>query len=1287
MDRKLLPYEHQLIEALGVTKEEYLNFVDIQQEYQDPKAGTKLDIRNDTGVVAIVLTVVGILFQVGAALLTPKPQIPDIDTAKNQRRSREQRFAPTFGFNSAQELASYGDPINLVYTNTSQNPNGGVRVAGSLVWSGIENFGSTQFIQLLLVLGASRIRRIKEEYTAFGQVGLQDFDPALVWMFYKQNDGRSGAALFDDIVFGYPTGKQNAGLTEQLKYLPPRLKDQASNAPVCRILTHNRGYQQGFSQAYSPTTASAFGAYDPVPIFVKYFGRDEDGDEEDAPNRITVVGNNWGGTREGDLFRLRFEKRGNEDEDIRRSMDDTRERLFETIDYGGTYLLGSAKYALEFKSPENIANSDVECRFRCIQDGNNPFTFYTNDEDSDRQLIKVDLTKLIAARNALEGNRKYSAAISIVGLGVSYDFSGSTQVTWKDENNISYTVYIPRSGSIKYTERQQKKALADPKKLLTDQERRRLKSSRKDLKAYRRRINKGVFDDISKIEREVRQKVRNNTRMKIQKQKKKDKQKIIRDAASDFVQNKISRSQKNRISTSAREDISQIEEIIIELENRFVAEVREQYIAQVEDNEGSFTGLDGKTYPYGGLDQIENALQESQVASSKIIDQIGQDALNDAYETLLDEKDEALEKIKDVIKQYKKQKIDPNKRNKNFYTKCLVKSESASYETISAVDLVKFSIKSTIFRRIAGRQKQYGEEKVSEYKTNDNGVHARVAFFEVSYKEVNSDGVYKKFPFIFAVRSGTESDVYNQLNFEPSQSGTNRKRWQFKFDPVIDIMADRVGPSIGLIADSGSVQSETHQGNTWWWRGEKLEGLKGGYPLIMDARGPELTNQVDMFSAHSDTQYQFSFERGPEFTLSAVTEQQIATTTSERNALQYDNCTTMAMIVRAGRGIQDLRNITTFVQKGKRCFTVKDFENKEDDSSSYAPDIFVDTALDKDNGVGKYIRRGSAVLDQDSLKLAKNFCKNNNLPTESGGKINLFMDGVIADATSWREFWVANGPFSLLELARKNGRDTLVPAVPVNSDGRAAQNDGTPVPVGISALFTTGNILEGTYKEEFLDYGTSTEELNATVIYRDLDEGSVFPRKATVEVRAKNITDSDAIRETFDASAYVTQREQAIMIGKLLVNQRRFILRGIEFKTFPSRAPLEPGAFIYVDIGNTSWDRYSSGVVMEGGDLNSPLHDQISDGSYSFLLYDSATGETVSRNSVSVSNNSASSLSSYKGWMYVMGEEKPSKRVFRITEVAFDEEGEVTVKAMEYPVYDDLGAKIADFRSSQFDVS
>lgn len=158
------------------------------------------------------------------------------------------------------------------------------------------------------------------------------------------------------------------------------------------------------------------------------------------------------------------------------------------------------------------------------------------------------------------------------------------------------------------------------------------------------------------------------------------------------------------------------------------------------------------------------------------------------------------------------------------------------------------------------------------------------------------------------------------------------------------------------------------------------------------------------------------------------------------------------------------------------------------------------------------------------------------------------------------------------------------------------------------------------------------------------------------------------------------------MIGKLLVNQRMFTLRGAEFKTFPTNNPVEPGSYVYIDVGNESWDKYSAGKVMSGGALSAPLHDVVSNGTYSFLLYNHGSQETTSISSVSVSGMRASSLASYEGWMFVMGTSKPSKRVFRITEVALDEEGEVTVKAMEYPCNADLSAKIADFRSSKFTV-
>ena len=261
MTRKLLPYEHDLIATLGVTEEEYLDFLSIQETYNDPKEGTILDARSGPAIpaafvafaagaataaeialvaatVSLALTVVGVIFQVAAVLLAEKPSAP-----KAARAQRDKRFSPRFGFNSSQELAQYGDAVNLVYCNTNHNDRGAVRLAAALVWSSVESYGSTQFMQLLLVLGAAEIQSLDFKRTAFGQLPLGQFSASNAWLYYEPN----GAVKFNDIKLGDgrdPTRPSPDGVpgAEQ----------------VCRVMFANtRG--PGYSQAFSPTSLTSFG--------------------------------------------------------------------------------------------------------------------------------------------------------------------------------------------------------------------------------------------------------------------------------------------------------------------------------------------------------------------------------------------------------------------------------------------------------------------------------------------------------------------------------------------------------------------------------------------------------------------------------------------------------------------------------------------------------------------------------------------------------------------------------------------------------------------------------------------------------------------------------------------------------------------------------------------------------------------------------------------------------------------------------------------------------------------
>ena len=777
------------------------------------------------------------------------------------------------------------------------------------------------------------------------------------------------------------------------------------------------------------------------------------------------------------------------------------------------------------------------------------------------------------------------------------------------------------------------------------------------------------------------------------------------------------------------DDISRLQDDRQALISKEMQRVKKTLIRLYRNNSSPFTAF-GNRYGSGGIKAMKRRL--AGLKGQLTTDQIGVKKVRDFFTDLIEDKKQAL---KDAKKVYKNWEELAGAGDDNFFTKCLVKVESAAYETVTACNFVKFAIRCKIFRRVSGRANDYGQNEAPEgFKLSDNGVKGRMAFFKVLYKKTKAPD-YQGLPIVFAVRRNADQDNFIGLAFK----GNERTKWGFKIEPIGDIGAelqDSGQTQVAFIENAGKIKTYPHAGSSFAWTGS-LVNISSNIKNALKERGPIYTNEWDLFSVRSDSQVQFSFDGGPEFRITSVTEQQVIATNAEKTLADknYKNMSTMALGVFSGRGVQDLRSITAYVTEGKICHTITeagDFKvgtkyqivqvgstnftaigassntvgrrftataqgsgsgiatAYEAGSSSFAPDIFADTILDTENGIGKFAK--SEGINWNGIALAKEFCKNNGLGCQ------LFMDGVIAEQTPWRQFWAETAPFSLLEFARVGGRETLIPAVPVNAAGVANRE------VLVNALFTAGNVLEGSYKEEFIDYGSAVQDLIATVIYRDTESQDVFPRNSSVTVSLQNADDGTAILQSFDLSQFVTQRKQAILFAKLLCNQRRHIRRGIEFKTFPTDTPISPGAYIYVDIGLNTWERISSGLIMQGGELNAPLLPRVPNGTYSVLMYrdDRKTlpykgpgGETlyepttIARSNVSVSNGVAAELAPYAGYMFVLGAQSNKKRVFRVTEVQMDEEGEVTIKAMEHPCEDSGGkllSRVANFSDSLFDV-
>jgi len=1135
--RKLLPFEHELIETLGVSKAEYLEFIALQAEYSDPKVGTVFDTRN-WAIVSIVLTIIGTIFQVVGALIAPsaKPRQAEVK-ATGEAQTRDERFSPRYGFNSAQELAHIGDPVNLVYANrgttAEANPSGGVRVSSALLWSAVRSYGSSQFIQMLLMLAGGAINAIDSSKSAFGDTPVRDLVSQNIWQYFNQ--GSTG------------TLKRANELNNKQSSDPSSYGSDNDNPYRLQVSAENTRID-GFSQAYSPTTANSCGVYNIVPLYVNLYLRNSSGDKAAVNLGIGASMIPWVNNPGqvdipvGTELIVTLARTGVETSDIGKEAEEARRSIASNFDSAGIFKLGTSIFRVT-----SIGNS-------AIDEGN----------------MTVSLSCITAGRCPSAAYLSYNPASTTGAL------TPSLQAEYNNLSNLTNSLLA-----------------ADQREIYTAA----------DL------ANAGDIQSPRYVE-------------------------SVWGISAD------------------------------------------EYYSAVEGGDPNvWVGGDGEYFSFFRRGVVSEGFAVDRYLTSNEINSLRRFSI---LQTLND-------KAGDDI----------------FYTKALARIETAKYETMSACHIVDIALKALVFKRVSGRQTEYGSERRGGYPVNDNGLKARVTMFKVRYKQVGHDS-YTTIPAIFAVRRAADNDNFVYIKFNSALTDPNDAvHWSFELEPISDPIAEvSVHNRYLYLENSGAAQtiqlgpyiltSNKTTAPSLQFTGTIRESSLG-YPPVNN--NPSDLNEWDLFNYDSDTQLTFSFDSTPEITITAVTEQLIQpftdyTVRDERNQITrqlYQNLSLFGFNAYSGKTIQDLRSLSVFVTQGRSVRRLRTEGNDEqgrlwgttsyeyypravNGASSLAPDIFLDTILDREDGIGNYAVINA--IDLRQLAITKRFCLANSL----------FMDCIIAEPRSWREFWVEVAPFNLLEFARIGGRETLVPAVPYDVNTGAITRE-----VNISAIFNQGNILEDSYKEEYIDFGSNVQDLIATIIYTDLPADGIFPKRKSLEIQRIDTTEIDAIRQSFDISSYVSSEAQAILFGKLMCNTRRHVRQAIEFKTYPTSDPLSPGAFIFVELGQNSWDSIRTGLVGVGGSLNVPLGNLPFNGSYNFRLYRSDKG-MISLSNVNVTDGVASTLVNYENYMFVLGVETTTRRVFRVSEVTMDEEGETTVRATIYPCTTDGQSLIAEFTNSLFTI-
>ena len=261
----LLPFEKRLIAELGCSEQEYRQFVqEVERRYKErPEEYAHIpDVRNDATTIAIVSIVVSVLSSAAAYLLTPKPKMPSSKEGGGRRQlgsvGGKELYSPSFGFDSAQELAEYGSTVPIAFTRRDTDSDsfgtGGLLISPKLVWSRMRSFGAYQIAELVLIAGQGEMDRPELPGVFLGNNALDGiYDEYFDFYFTNGSQSKSRLKRFHRR-FGNLRLDNGLGDNDEVFYAPAL---GASQQPV-------------FCGSFSPTSQTRFGVYSGIPNGTPY---------------------------------------------------------------------------------------------------------------------------------------------------------------------------------------------------------------------------------------------------------------------------------------------------------------------------------------------------------------------------------------------------------------------------------------------------------------------------------------------------------------------------------------------------------------------------------------------------------------------------------------------------------------------------------------------------------------------------------------------------------------------------------------------------------------------------------------------------------------------------------------------------------------------------------------------------------------------------------------------------------------------------------------------------------
>jgi len=428
--------------------------------------------------------------------------------------------------------------------------------------------------------------------------------------------------------------------------------------------------------------------------------------------------------------------------------------------------------------------------------------------------------------------------------------------------------------------------------------------------------------------------------------------------------------------------------------------------------------------------------------------------------------------------------------------------------------------------------------------------------------------------------------------------------------------------------------------------------------LVDSSQGQSVAENYDAVAdVYLYDQQEGSHQNGPEHQVVYVNEQRL-----NENTPFYDNMALIGLQLRSGKEWNDFNNFSYYAKQGINV--IRMVEPNTGNTSGYSspgsitgpthlfPEILRHLLRAPSAGAGSLISEN--MIDWPGFQSACNVCIANDL----------FYDGVIGSPVNVRDWAYEHAPYFFLDFLILGGKISLQPTFPVAVNqgltGYSIYGAYDRVPK-ISALFTDGNIVEDSLQVSWYPAEQRIAPQVLVTVRDEVEDG--FSETRNILVRPNDPNHKSLQVEAVDFTGFCTNANHAVSFAKLLIQTRRYVTHTITFKTFPEALALAPGVYFKVASQARHVDQFQNGYVLNDGKVvsSTPL-------SGSNQVYWWRSGLTEVQTGTMTVDGDGFTSAIFADAVFTVYSNAQSAYVYKAEIISYDEEGMVEITGTHVPV-------------------